>query len=355
MGWGPSAPKTDGMNRAAEANAAVARRQQDLAEQEAAIARERQAQFDPLFMNLIEQSMASQQTQDARSAEQWDLYREIGLPAERELSQRAMEYDTPGRRDAAAAEARAGVAASLDQAVKTQNRDIGRRGGSLSSGQSMARDTALRFAGAKQSAGADRQARALTEATGMSLMDSVANRGRGIASTGLQAAQLALQGGGTASGQLGQNQGTYNASLAPTQAFFNGAVGANGSAANIYGNVANIQRQSSMDAMSGLLGLGKLGATLYTSSRKAKTVHGKVSGEKALRSLEDATVYDWTYKDGAGDGGRHVGRMAGDVEGDPMDGHAIDLISEFGRHHAAISHLASKVRSLEDSLKGSRA
>lgn len=347
MGWGPKAPDTSGMNRAAETNAAIAGRAQDLAEREYTDAQVRQDRFDPLFEQIISQSMASQSTQDARSAEQWDLYREIGLPAERRLADAAANYDTPERRALEAEGAVAAVDQQFGRQREAQQRDLGRTGSSMTANRALTLDSASRFANAKASAAADRNARRVTEATGLSLTDAVANRGRGIASTGLQAAQLALSGGGQASGQLGQQQNTYSSSLAPTQGFYGTAIGANSSAGNIYGNIANIQSRANEGAMSGLLGLGKLGAMLYTSDPKSKAVHGKVNPKAALRSLEDADVYDWTYKPGMGDGGRHIGRMAGKGDADAPDGtKAIDAISELGTHHAAIKQLAKEVRRL---------
>lgn len=357
------APDTSGQNRAAEANAAIAGRQQDLAERSYADAQARQARFDPRFEQLIDSALASQQTQDARSAEQWDLYRELGLPAERRLADAAANFDTPERRAQEAEAAVAGVDRQFEAQRDAQRRQLARTGSSVSGNRALTLDAASRFANAKTSAAADRNARRQVEATGLSLTDAVAARGRGMTSTGLQAAGLALNAGNTAGGNLGQQQSTYNASLAPTMGFYQGAVGANNSAGSIYGDIARTQQQSNQGTLAGLAGLGGLAGTLLTapmggtllgtmigSDPKTKDVHGEVSGKKALRTLASAKVYDWTYKKGEGDGRRHLGRMAGEGDVDTSRGKAIDVISEIGTHHAAIAELARDVKSLKRRL-----
>lgn len=363
MGWGPKAPNTEGMNRAAEANAAIAGRAQDLAEKEYADSKARSAVFDPLFQKLINESMASQQQQNERSGQQWQHYLDTFMPAEKRLADAAANYDTAGRRQAAADEAVAGVDAAFDRVGQMQSRELGRRGISMDAGRSATLNAARGFAQAKASAGADTQARKLTEATGLSLTSDVARLGRGIAGTGLQAAQLALSAGGQAGSQLGQQQQTYNMGLAPAQGFMGTAISGNSAAGNIYGNIAGIQQQAANADMMGLGGLGSLAGTLLTapttgggsvlgkiiqSDPKAKTVHGKVSPSKALKKLEGEPVRHWTYKEGIGDGGEHIGRMATKADHEMDDGlRGIDVISELGVHQAAIQELSKRTKRLE--------
>ena len=186
------------------------------------------------------------------------------------------------------------------------------------------------------------------ENTGIGLNTTVANMANPTASLAGNFSSTALQAGGQAANTAAQQQGTYNASLAPTMNLY-------GNAGNTFNGVASQQLQQQRDDNAGYAGLGsaigQLGAAYFLSDKKAKKVHGKVSGKAALRSLEDREVKDWTYKRGLGDSGRHIGRMAG--KGDPMgrDGlRRIDAASESGTHHAAITELSKKVKRLERRL-----
>jgi len=256
------APDTSGMNAAAVQNAEIAKRLADRGDQEFELSRERQAKFDPLYESIIKQALASSTTSDERSAQQWEQYLRNGVPAENALADAAMNYDTAGRRDEAGAAARAGVERESAAQGLAQSRALGRAGISMSSGRALTLDNARRLNVAKASAGADRSARSLVEATGLSLLDNTVKTGRGLASTGLEAARLALGAGQSAGGALGGQQATYNASLSPGMGMYSGAVGANDSAAGIYGNIAGIQQQANESSMAGLAGLGGLVGTI---------------------------------------------------------------------------------------------
>lgn len=368
MGWGPKAPNMDGMNQAAVMNAGLAREQAALAREELAVAKERQAMFDPKFMEILNAQLASQQTSDDRSAKEWAAYEQDFLPAQHRLAETAATYDTAGRRDAAGAEARAGVAREAALAREEQNRSLGRAGISLSSGRALTLDRASRLAESKMAAGAERAARNQVEATGMSLTDNVVKTGRGLASTGLQAAQLALQAGGGATGTLGGQQGTYNASLAPAMGAFGGALSASNSAGALHGQMAGLKLQNRNLNMGMFKELAEMGGEvagmlMFGSSKDVKEPIADVDGKAARSALEGAPVRRWKYKPGHGDGGEHIGRYAEDIPGGPMGGKAIDVISELGLHHAAISDLSREVRDVKrlahrgmrSELEGSRA
>ncbi len=340
------------MNRAAETNAQLGLEQAALARQQYADAQKRQAIFDPKFSAMIDAALKSQQTQDDRSAQQWDQYTTTFMPAEKKLADASMSYDTPGRREEVAGQARAGVANEFAAARDEFGRTLGRRGVSLSSGNGASLAMSGQLAEAKASAAADRSARNQVEATGLSLLDNTVKTGRGLASTGLQAAGLALNAGGTAGGGLGQQQSTYNASMAPAANFYSGATGSTNSAAGIFGTVAKIQQQSQSQGLAGLAGLGPLGTTLLLgSSKDFKDPVGKVSGKAARKSLEDAPVERWRYKPGMFDGAEHIGPYVEDMEGSgATKGKALDVISTLGLHHAAIADVSKELKKLNRRL-----
>lgn len=356
------APDTSGMNQAAIQNAEVAREQVALAREQAAKAEARQKQFDPLFQKLIESSMASQKTQDDRSAEQWQQYLKIGMPAENRLAETATNYDTPERRMQAAEEARAGVEREGNAQRLAQTQALGRAGVSLSSGRALTLDNASRLQQAKAGAGAAQAARDKVEATGMSLTDNVAKFGRGMTSTGLQAASLAQGAGGQAAGQLSGQQATYNASLAPTLQAYGGATGASTAAGNLYGNIAQLQQAAGASGMSGLLGLGQLAGTVgsmfMASTKKAKTKRrgARSLGEAALEGMRKLPAVEaWEYKPGLGDSRTHVGEYAEDarhVFGERVaPGGKMLSVPETGRRNKlAIAALAARVDEIEHAL-----
>lgn len=342
---------TAGQRGAGDLQMDIARQLQGLGAAELGTARTRQATFDPQFQQIIERALASQSTNDARSQQAWDEYTNYYMPAGRRMAQTAANFDSPQRRALEAEGAVAGVNQQFDAQRQAQQRALGRTGSSMTANRALTLDAASRFANAKAAATADRAARRDVENTGIALTRDVANFGNQTAGLGLNAANVGLRAGNTAAGTAATRQNTYNASLSPTFNALQGAYGAAGGAGNTYNGVANVNLQRNAQDNAGLAGLGSLigglgAAFLAPSDPKIKTVHGKVDGKKALATLSDSKVYDWTYKPGKGDGGRHVGRMAGKGDRDTPQGKAIDVVSELGMHHAAITQLAKEVRRL---------
>lgn len=356
MGWGPKAPDMSGMNQAALQNAEIGRELAAVGREQLAKAEQRQAVFDPIFMDLINQSIASQKQQTERSDEQWAQYLKIGKPAEDRMAKTAAEYDTPERRAAAMEEARAGVAREGAVQRQAQQQALGRAGISLSSGRALTLDNASRLGEAKAAAGAAGAARDKVEATGMSLTDNVAKFGRGMTSTGLQAAGLALGAGSQASGQLGQQQGTFNASLTPGLQAYGGSTSATGSAGSIFGQMAGLQQQQQQSSMAGLAGLGSLIGTigsagtgsiagsLLLSSREFKEELGEMDPEEALAAVRKPVVKRWRY---LGDDREEVGPMAEDVHDATGlgDGRTLSVVTELGMLRGAVQALANRQES----------
>lgn len=362
MGWKPKAPDMTAQNRLAQTQEQLALENAQIAREQLAYSREQDERWRPMFEELFESARTSQQRADQRSDDQWNRYLETFAPAETRLATQALSFDTPERRNEAAAEAVAGVDMQFGRAREAQARDLGRRGVSISSGRGMTLDMAGRLAQAKAAAGADSAARRQVEVTGMNLVDNVAKLGRGLTGTSLQAQGIGLSAGSAAGGVLSQEQAVRNASLQPVGAFMGSAFQGLGGAAGTYGQVAQMQQQAQRDFGSALGGLGSLAGTLalapvtgggslfgnlLKSDPKLKKDHGTVSPRAALRSLEGKDVHAWTYKPGVEDGGTHIGRMAGKGDVSTPHGKAIDIISELGTHHAAIKALAQDVAALK--------
>lgn len=335
------APDYSGVNAAAVQNADIGREQLAMARDQAAKAEARQAKFDPTFDAILKSALDSQKTSDARSEEQWQQYLKIGMPAENRLAETAANYDTEGRRNEAEAAARAGIEREGAAAREAQSRTLGRAGISLGSGRALTLDNASRLQQSKASVGAGQAARDKVEATGMSLTDNVAKFGRGMTSTGLQAAQLALGGGSAATNTLGGQQSTYNASLAPALQGYSGAVGSTSAAGSLFGQAANGQAQANQGVLSGLAGLGSLAGTIM-SSRELKEEVGDVDPEEALAAVRKPQVKAWRY---LGQEQVEVGPMAEDVhEATGLgNGKTLSVVSELGMLRGAVQALANRV------------
>lgn len=86
------------------------------------------------------------------------------------------------------------------------------------------------------------------------------------------------------------------------------------------GSLLNTQYQQQMQAhqanQGGLAslfgGLGSMAGLIFSSSKGVKTDKTKIPEGAALGAVRDMPVEEWTYKPGAGDGGRHIGPYAED-------------------------------------------
>mgnify|MGYP000848987544 FL=1 len=159
-------------------------------------------------------AVAQQQADMAR--EQWDIWQQDYRPLEQDLIRDAKAYDTPERREQAAATAMGNAQRSIDQAQRGFGDAMNERGVDPNSGQYQAgmRDFAIR--GAAQTANAGNAARVQVENTGYARLASAADRGRGLvsganaagAAAGNSFAQLAA-----AQGQQANQQGAGIANL----------------------------------------------------------------------------------------------------------------------------------------------
>lgn len=248
----PDAPDTSGMNDAAQRNAAIAGRQQDLAEKQYADQMALFNEFKPMLVQQMQTAITEQGKSTARADDQWNNYLTTFRPAEQALVQKAMEYDTPGRREQAAQEAAGGVAGQYDTARASSREDMIRAGLDPSAMASM--EASGRLIEAKDKAGAANTARRTVESQGLAYLDNAARFGRNMTSTGLAAAGLAGQQGA----QAQQGYGTLaNASAAPAAAaapLFNSAVGANNSAGSLYGNIAGLQSAGELQNFNNTMG-----------------------------------------------------------------------------------------------------
>jgi hypothetical protein len=357
MGW-LSSPKPDpAIGAAAQRTAAIAEEAQAVSRQELARARERDARFDPVYERLLAQQEAQGQQSAAFSAEELDRYRTVTRPLQDRVVADANNWDSQAEIERATGTAAATVQGQYDAARDSNVRTMGAMGVSPDSGRGVqggvddANSLALMKAGTVNT---------MTDARkqqGMALRGQAAGMMSGTAGTGMQASQLAVGANNAATAVPGAQTSAYNASLQPALSFSSSAMTGNTAA----GNMMNQQYQNQVAANSAKLGaIGSavgIGAGLYSGRMPTSDVNAKqdiepVDGDEAMDALRKVPVSEWDYKDGQGDGGRHVGPMAQDVnaamgEKAAPGGKKLDLITMNGMSMAAIKALDARLAKLE--------
>ena len=261
-------------------------------------------------------------------------------------------YDTQERRDKAAADAMAGVTGTFDQARQGLTESLNQQGIGSSSGKGLALRNAMGIEEAKAKAGAGSSAIRNVESTGLSLLGSATNFGRGLTNTGLQTGQAAMAAGNNATGQVSGLSGM-------TGAGFGAAMQGYGTGIN--GLVSNYQAQAdasrSQNGIFGdMMGAGMgIAGMFMKSSKGSKDSGAKVDGKKALKGLAALDVDEWTYKPGMGDGGDHVGPYAEDVNREFGDGAApggkmINMVEMSETNAKALRELTAQVAILKKEL-----
>lgn len=359
---GGDAPDYSGMNAAAEANAEVARealKWYQTAYKEQAPLREAAA---AKAMEVSDAQLGSMRQNDAISKDYWDYQQNTFRPVERSIVDAAQTYDTEARREQKAGEAVADVQQQIDASLGQQTRQLTRMGVNPNAGKFAAMYNQMTMAGALGKVQAASKARESVEMLGYARKMDAANLGRNLASNQATSAGVALNAGNSAAatGQMPLTQ-AQNATSQAAQGF-NTAIQGNNSAGNIYGQVAQMENKDS-----GILGaLGTVaggwaggGFKMPTSDKNAKKNVKPISDEQALQAVEKTPVSEWTYKDGEGDGGAHIGPMAQHVratmgEKAAPGGKQIDLITMNGVSMAAIAALSRKVDKLAKA-KGAKA
>lgn len=343
-------PDMTAMNKAAEANADIAqqaldwyksnyREQAPLREQAAAKA-----------MEVSDAQLGSMRQNDAVSRDHWSYQQETFRPMERALVADAQNYDTDARREQKAGQAMADVNQGFANAEGQQTRQLARMGVNPNDGKFAAMSNQMTMGKALGQAQAASKAREGVEMQGYARKMDAANLGRGLASSQATSAGVALNAGSSAAatGQMPLTQ-AQNATAQAGQGFQT-AIAGNSSAGNIYGQAAQIQGQDS-GMLGNLATIGMAGAKLWASDKNAKKDIVRMSDVMALKAIEKTPVSTWSYKDGMGDGGEHIGPMAQHVrqnmgEKAAPGGKALDPISMNGITMAGLAALSRKVDKL---------
>jgi len=346
---------TSGMNRAAEANAAISKEALAWYKQAYADQAPARAEAEARAGKVADAQVEAMNTATAQ-AKDLDAYNKTTFrPLEQKIVGDAQAFDTPARRMQAAAEA----AADVDQsaAATRQASDIALARSGVAPGSARALQVAEDNAGAvvKARAGAMTGAVRSIEQQGYARQMDAAALGKGIASNQATQQQIATT-AGTAGVQSGNAAlGAAQSGNATMQTGFQTGISGATAAGNLYGQAAQVQ-QSGQNAMTGMLGsLGAAGTYAILSDETKKKGTGRMADTaKALAEVEATPVHEgWQYdpaKGGPDDGGQpHIGPMAQDVNRVSGDraapgGKVINIADRMGRMEAAIKELAKQVR-----------
>lgn len=357
------APDMTAMNITAAAQAEMSREQLDWAKQLYAETAPDRAAAAERAAAVSDAQLRSMDTNTALAQDYADYQKGTFRPLEQGIVSDAQAFDTPARREAAAAAASADVEQTLAAQRGASLRDQQRRGVNPSSGAAMAMQGTMDLGAAKLKAGAANAARTQVETIGHARKMDAANLGRNLASNQATSAGLALTAGNnsTSNAQVPLSVAQSGANIMNTG--FSGAQQGLAGAASTYGQIANLQQKASAESGAAFGALGSVAGQFAGSSAGSALIAGAFSDvnmkediepvdpDQALQAVEATPVSNWAYKAGtvADDGGqKHTGPMAQDVKrtmGEKVapNGKKLDLISMNGVAMAAIQGLSRKV------------
>ena len=281
------------------------------------------------------QQMLDWMQQQAEITNQWaadDREREVSVfrPVQDRLVAEAENWDSPERMAGRVNQAQADVALAGEQQLAAGRRGASAMGVDPRSGRYAAQEGRTRTDMALGAAGAGNLARRSVENEAYQKRGAVVNMGAGLGVN--PATSMGLSNQASQAGFGGAMQGFQQQGNLLNQDFQN----------RMSAYQAN---QSSLGAVGGALG-NLAGAFLFGSSEEIKT--DKEPYEGALGAVMDMPVEEWTYKEGEGDGGRHIGPYAEDFAKatGKGDGKTINVIDAIGVTMGAVRELSQKVDDL---------
>lgn len=346
------------IGEAAKMQAKISEEWLDFAREAYGVANERQIDIDALTKRVTEQQLATQDRANQWAQEDRDRYKTTFQPMEEQYVKDANNWDSQDRQAQVAAEASADVLNSASQQRAASKRSMAAMGVNPNSGRFAGMDRASELQTGLAAAGARNTARNQVRSQGMAMRADAINMGKGLPSQAAGSAGLGLTAGSSA---LNSNLAA-NASWGSNNAIMTNGFGG---AANGYANQANIlnqqyqgqlsawatQQQASSSNFGGLMGgIGSMAGMFMSSSKDVK--EDKVPVDGALDAINEMPVEEWSYKQGEGDGGRHIGAYAEDFQRatGKGDGKSIPVVDAIGVNMKATQELDQKVDKLADAV-----
>ncbi|WPB86920.1 tail fiber domain-containing protein [Sediminicoccus rosea] len=326
------------------------------------VANVRQDRADALTNEVVQDQLAASRTAQQWAAEDRARYRSVFQPAQDRFIEKANGWDSPERQAEAAREARADVMSAAEAQRGTTQRQAAAMGISPTSGRYAGVERAGEAATAIAAAGAENTARSRVRREAVALQADAVNMGNGLAVNPGQSLGLGVQAGSAAVGNTTTNNAAARGNLGILESGYRTAMGGLQSQAGILGqqygqtiSAWNAGQQRAGQETAGLYGaIGSavgIGAGMFMrSSKDAKKDKRPARG--ALEAVMNMPVEEWTYKEGVGDGERHIGPYAEDFKRETGmgDGKTINVIDAIGINMRATQELAEEVREMRGAL-----
>lgn len=261
-----------------------------------------------------------------------DRSRDINVfrPLQDQYIARAKAWDSPERQASEASQARADVLNNAAGQKAQSRRVLTSMGVNPDTPGFAAVDRSIGFDTGLAAAGAENMARRRVRTEGMDLLGQSINLGSGMAVNPLS---------------------SYTAGTGAGSAGFSGAMQGYGQQGQLLNQDYQNRLQAwqmQQQASSGLAsGVGGLVGMAFASDPDTKT--DRKPARRVLDKVADMPVEEWTYKEGQGDGKRHIGPMADDfakVAG-KGNGRQINVIDAIGTTLQAVKELNEKVDRLQ--------
>ncbi len=350
----PKPPEGGGAGGGAGGASGIEQQYLDLAKEQWLWSKGMDEKFAPLYEKLIRDSMADADKQRARGDTMWSEYQTTYMPMQRRQAEDANNYDNPAEVAKREGIAAATVARGFDQQRGQLDRALAANGVSASSGRALGASTEMANAQALGTAAARNTTRDEARLTGMALRDNAIRTGMAVGGAGLSRDLAATGSGGAATGTMGSQVNTRNASLAPVFSGLSGGLAANNTAFNQ--SQQNYQNRVDRHNQYTKLGSSVIGGLMsWLSDENAKEDKTALDPEVVAKTLNGIRVERWKYKEGRGDGKHHIGPYAqefaqafgGDgLTIDPMTAVGIALAANQGNRRT-IERLEAKVAALE--------
>jgi hypothetical protein len=350
-------PDTSGMNQAAVDNAKLGQEQLDWYKQIYAEQAPIRQQAIDAAQKVSDAQLAAMKTATDQAQKDQEYRETVFQPLEKGIVNDAEAYDTEGNRERLAGLALGDVRQNFATSGDIATRNMERIGVNPNDGSFGATNNERAIAEAAAGAGAATKARQDALTLGHAMKMDAASLGRGLPSSQATQAGLAINSGNSAVGnsQVPLNVTTQGANM--VGAGYTGAVNANNSAANIYGQIGNIQNNSGQQNNALYGAAGQAFGAYMASDKNIKEKKRPMKGEIALAIVNKMPVQKWRYKPDsyAADGGKdHIGPMAQDVrkaagESAAPGGKVVNLGDIAGVTLAAVQQLDKKVERLAKS------
>ena len=315
------------------------------------VSTERQKGLDAVAKEVTQTQLDASKQAAGWATEDRNRSKTVFQPLQDEFIKTANGWDSPEKLASVAAEAKADVlGAGADQRAANQ-RSMAAMGINPASGRFAGIDRAGDTNIALASAGAQNNARSTVRNQAVALKADAVNMGNGLGVNPATSLGLGVNAGTSAAGTTAGANAASDARVGMLGDGYKTAMGGYTNQAGILQSqynsqlsAWNAQQQADSSAIGGLAsGIGSLAGMAFFSDENAKTEKKPAKG--VLKAVRSMPVEEWTYKPGAGDGGRHIGPYAQDFQKatGKGDGKSINVIDAIGVTMGAVQELADKV------------